>query len=196
MAEPELLQPKLVSYLNSTWYTRWIIIGIVAASIWFVPTRHLHVILVLVVLAVIYNAVLKLVERAGHGNLPHRTSMLVMDGGLSVVLVMLTGGIISPYIVILPFMVITSGYWYGSLAAAVVGVSEALALLVYGLAFEPGERTHVKIFLTQMAVLVSIGLYVGWVSKSERHERSELLELETETENERRRLTALINNLS
>ncbi len=189
-----LLKPKLASYLQSTWYARWIIVTIVGVSFWFFPGVNREVIGLLEGLAIIYNLTLKIGDKVRETLLIDRPAMLFIDSFLALVLIIYSGGVSSPYLAILPTMIISSAYWYGSLTAINLGILQAAILIIYTYTVA-GTTDLPKTFLVQMAIYITIGLYVGWLSRSERSERKELLALATEVENERHQLLTLVNNI-
>jgi len=166
----------------------------VAASFMFVPGDNRPVITIFIGLAVIYNIVLSLGNRLMSTFLVDRPSMLVIDTMFSITLVVFSGGVASPYIAILPLMIISSAYWYGSLMAIVVGLIQ-IGVIVVDYLISNDTQHLPRSFLIQMPIFITIGLYVSWLSKSERSERNELLALATEIESEKKQLLTLINNI-
>ncbi len=190
----DLIEHRIASYLTSTWYARWIIIAIVSSSFLFLPNVKTGIIAALLPSAIIYNFLLIAADKAGWF-ISNKIFMLIVDGALAVILVVCSGGIASPYLVILPFMIISTAYWYGASAAVAVGLLESSALLIYGILLDT-RRGLPGAFIVQMAVFMTIGVYVAWLSESERSERTKLINLGTEAEKERQQLIALVNNMS
>jgi PAS domain S-box-containing protein len=120
--------------------------------------------------------------------------MLAIDAVMSVILVCFTGGVTSPFTAILAFMIISGSYWYGEFTAVAIGFAEAVTVLVI---YNVHSRSSYSstVFVLQMAIYISIGIYVSMLSLSERSERKELLTLEKEIEGERKQLLTLINNI-
>jgi PAS domain S-box-containing protein len=190
----ELVRPRIASYLKSSWYCRWIIILVVTASYFFIPALHHTVVLVLLPIAGLYNLVLMAGSKRGWAVITNQWLMIIVDSLMALALVIYTGGIASPYLLLLGFMIVSGGYWYGVVTSIIIGVAQAAALIAYQLAGNHGLVT-LKPFIVKMLVLVTIGIYVAWLTGSERSERDKLITLGTETEKERQQLLALINNM-
>ena len=190
----ELIKTKIVHYLKATWYARWIVIGIVVSSFLFVPNVNRPVVEVMSVMAVIYNIVLWIGNRAGMEFLSNRLFMEFADSALAVALAFFSGGLDSPYLPILAVMIVSIGYWFGALAAIILGILQLAAILSYEW-LSNGLPDIPKSFIIQMGVYITMGVYVAWLSMSTRSERSELVKLGTEAERERQQLLALINNM-
>jgi signal transduction histidine kinase len=60
---------------------------------------------------------------------------------------------------------------------------------------QAGLDSFPKVLAVQMSVMAVVGIYVSWLTGSERSERSKLISIGTETEKERQQLMALINNM-
>ncbi len=194
MPKPEeLIQPKLAHYLMATWYARWIIIAIVAASFLFLPGIETGLVAALVVIATVYNALLWVGYKAGLGFVANHVLTIVVDSILTIILAACTGGAGSPYLAILVLIIVSGSYWYGSVTAVVIGLLQLGA--IGGVDWFHGRQLLPKTFITQMAILMTLGVYVAWLSQSERSERSELISLGTKSEKERQQLLALINNM-
>jgi two-component system phosphate regulon sensor histidine kinase PhoR len=189
----ELIQPKLAHYLKATWYARWIIIAVVAASFLFLPGIEDRLVAGLMVIAAAYNVFLWIGNKAGLAFVSNHLFTILADSILVIILTACTGGAFSPYLAILVLIIVSSSYWYGSLAAIIVGL---LQLVAIG-AVDELRKVQVipKAFIVQVAIFITMGVYVAWLSQSERSERSELIALGTKSEKERQQLLALINNM-
>src|SRR5665811_1733418 len=93
----ELIQPRVASYLKSTWYVRWGIMAIVAATFWFMPEAHRAVIGTFLGVAVVYNFILWVGVQRRIALLMNRSLILGVDSALALILVMYTGVDSSPY---------------------------------------------------------------------------------------------------
>lgn len=190
----ELIQPKVASYLKSTWYVRWGIMAIVAATFWFMPEAHRAVIETFLGVAVIYSLILWVGVQRRIAFLMDRSLILGVDSALALILVMYTGVDSSPYLFVLVFMIISSAYWYGALTSILIGAAQTLFLVAQHL-----SQNHTlvlpKTLIVRMLFLMAIGAYVALLTKSERLERHQLIALGTETEKERQQLLALVNNI-
>ncbi|HUY85195.1 MAG TPA: ATP-binding protein [Candidatus Dormibacteraeota bacterium] len=191
----DLIQPRVTTYLKSTWYARWGIIAIVAASFWFVARAQEPIIGGFLVTAAIFNILLLAGNKRGFGFLANRSLILVIDSALAILLVMLTGADASPYLLVLVFMIISGAYWYGAWAAALIGAVQTALLLTQNIIVNHAQLTFPRNLVIRMMILMVIGLYVALLTRSERSERHQLIELGSETERERQQLLALINNM-
>ena len=190
----DLIQPRVASYLKSSWYARWAIIAVVLTSYFLVPAVHHSIVLVLLPVAVLYNLLLLVGSRRGWTSVTNQWLMIIVDGMMALTLIIYTGDVTSPYLLLLIFMTVSGGYWYGTWAALGIGVAQTGLLLAYQLTNSRDPAT-IKIFIVKMLILTTIGVYISWLTASERTERDKLMTLETETEKERQQLLALINNM-
>lgn len=145
-------------------------------------------------LATTYNSLLFLGYKKGWTAITDQRVMLAIDSLLAIILVLCTNGITSPYLLVLVLVVVSGAFWYGLIVSAVISALLAAALLV-----QHAVQTHGDVFpknlIVQMLILTTAGLYVAWLTRSERSERNQLIVLGTATENERQQLLALINNM-
>ncbi len=194
IAKPQdLVEPRIASYFKSSWYARWIIVAIVAGSFLFISGLHRQVVEILLVLATAYNALLLLGAKQNWTAVTDQRLMLAIDSVLALILVVFTGGISSPYLMVLVLVVVSGAFWYGIWVTLVITVSQTLVLLT-----EKVQQTHSgasKTLIVEMLILATVGAYVAWLTRSERTERNKLIALGTQTENERQQLLALINNM-
>ncbi len=190
----ELIKPRVVDYLKSAWYTRWGVIAVLAASLWFLPLTHRHIIIALLLAAAAYNLLLLFGNQLNLRISYSRALILFIDGVIALVLVMYTGAEHSPYFLILGFMVVSGAYWYGALTSVGIGLTQMLFLTVQ-LEAQQQSLTFPAGLTVRMLVLIILGVYVSLLTRPDRSERHELLNLGIETEKERQQLLALINNM-
>ncbi len=191
----ELLQPRVTSYFKSSWYARWIVIVIVITSFWFLPDMNRALVISLAALAAAYNALLWAGSRRSWTTLTDQRVMLAIDSALALLLVVVTNGAASPYFLVLVLVVTSGSFWYGVKVAYIIAFSQAVVLFAqqqFGLS--PTD-VSLKELAVQILFLATIGIYVSWLTGSERSERNKLITLGTETEKERQQLIALINNM-
>lgn len=194
MAESDYLKPKIIHYLHATWYARWVIIAIVLASYQFLPSVNELVVSGLACLAIAYNLVLWFGTKAGLTFLSNRLFLEITDSIFSLLLIINSGGIHSTYTIILALILVSCGYWYGARAAAILGTLQAMALIGYTW-ITAQSFVQLRTYVVQTAILLSLGVYVSWLTMSERSERHELTDLGAEAEQERQQLLALVNNM-
>lgn len=195
MAKPkDIIEPRIASYLKSSWYARWIIIAIVAASFLFMQDVHRQVVELLLAAAAAYNMLMFLGSRKNWAVIANQPLMISIDGLLALVLTMYTGNVDSPYLLLLIFMIVSGAYWYGTKVAIAIGAGQTIILVAYELV-KNQPFVFPKTLVVKMLILTTIGVYVSWLTGSERSERNKLITLGTETEKERQQLLALINNM-
>ena len=191
----ELLQPRVISYFKSSWYARWLVIVIVLVSFWFLPDMNRTLVGYLAGLATAYNALLLLGSKRGWTTMTDQRVMLAIDSALALLLVVCTNGTASPYFLVLILVVVSGSYWYGVKVAYIIAASQAAVLFAQQQISHSGTDGSVRELAVQVLFLAVIGLYVSWLTGSERSERNKLITLGTETEKERLQLLALINNM-
>ena len=189
----DLIQPRIDTYLKSTLYTRWIIIAIVTSTFWFVPSVHRVIVVPLLASAVGYNIIVFLAGKKGITFFTDRVVMISLDGGMALLLIAFSGFTNSPYLFIMIFMIVSAAFWYGGKAIILIALLQTVALLILEKLMNV-EPTAGNI-LIQTAVLMTLGVYVSWLTKYERLERNQLIKIGNETEKERQRLSALINSV-
>lgn len=196
MTKPQdLIQPRAASYFRSSLYARWVIILVVTASFWFLPDIHRLLVIFLVVLATAYNGLLLFSAKRGWSVITDQQVMLGVDSALALLLAICTGGLGSPYLLVLVLVIVSAAYWYG-IWVALSSVAIQTAVLLSQQMIEHPSAAFPKGFIVQMFILASVGLYVSLLTQSERSERDKLMAIGTEAEKERQQLLALINNMS
>lgn len=195
MSKPqELVQPHLNSYFKSSWYARWIVIAIVAGSFWALPDLRQNVVEILIAIALVYNTILWLGSRYNWTFIIDQRTTLVTDSILALILIVFTNNITSPYLMVLVLVIVSGAYWYGPRIGVLLAASQTAVLFAKQASLHSGD-TFMKNLVIQGLILITIGLYVSWLTGSERSERQKLVALGTETEKERQQLLALINNM-
>lgn len=189
----DLVSPRIASYFKSSWYARWIIILIVAASFVFLADIDQRVVVGLIALATAYNGFLWLSSKKGWTAITDQRVMLAIDSVLALILVLCTNGTTSPYLLVLVLVVVSGAFWYGLKVSVAISVLLTAALFAQDVSQNRGDLP--KNLIVQMLILATIGIYVSWLTRSERSERNKLIVLGTATENERQQLLALINNM-
>lgn len=189
------ISQNITDYLRFTRYARWTVIGIVLASLTIIPDLPILPILAIALAATLFT-VLCLVGERWHWHLvTNRPLILMVDTVSAVLLVVITGGTTSIFVPLLLFMVVSSAYWYGAAVAIAVtvteGVLEALGSeLIYGTDL-PGWP-----FMIRLIMFATIGLYLSWLTSSERTERNQILAISDEIELQRQQLLSLVNSMS
>jgi hypothetical protein len=160
----DLLQLRINTYLKGTWYARWITIAIVAASFWFIPEAQRDVIEILFGVAVIYNILVFIGGQLGVGFLANRVFIILVDGAMALALVAYSGFAESPYLFILLFMIVSAAFWYGLRGVVLTAVLQvgSFALLEHTQHMTPVP----KLLIIQTLILITIGLYVSWLTKN------------------------------
>jgi len=185
---------KLSSYLTITWYARWAVLLITGFSVWLVQDVIWPAVITLLIVTALYNLFLKYSESKDYAWVTQRPIMLVTDSILGIFLVLATGGPESVYLALLPFMIISAAYWYGVNAALAVTLLQTALIYSYSLVVSVSSKSLEDLFI-KMALALTIGVYVAWLSRSERIERNDLVVRDEEIDTERNRLLALIDHL-
>ena len=189
----DLIQPRIDTYLKSTLYTRWIIIAIVAVSFWFVPDVNRSLIEILLSSAAVYNIFVFVSGKLNIKFLTNRVLMIFIDGFMALLLIVYSGYTSSPYLFVMVFMIVSAAFWYGAKAIILIALLQTVTLLLLELSRH--KETVPKNILVQAFIIMTIGVYVSWLTKYERLERNQLIKIGTETEKERQQLSALINSV-
>ena len=92
-------------------------------------------------------------------------------------------------------MVISSAYWYGGIVALVLAATEGVLQAVGSDLVDPSSTTTWP-FVLRLLIFGVVGMYVSWLTGSERNERIKLIEISAETEEQRQQLLALINTMT
>lgn len=190
----DLVKPRVASYFKSSWYARWVIIGIVSGSFLFFTSLHQQVVAALIGLAILYNGILFLGSKQGWTAVIDQRLMLAIDSVLSLVLVVCTGGMSSPYLLVLALVMVSGAFWYGLWVALSIVAAQTVTLLAEKISNDHDGGVP-ETLIVEMLIMATIGAYVAWLTRSERTERNKLLALGIQTENERQQLLALINNM-
>lgn len=189
------LQNRVADYLRYTRYARWAVISIVLLCLYIVPGLPIIPILGIAVGAIGYTLLCIVGEQRNWHLITNRPLILAVDTISAVALVVLSGGDNSVFLPILLFMVVSSAYWYGATAALVVILVQAI-LEIFGNWIYSGSTLPEWSFPVRLMIFAVVGLYLSWLTKSERLERDQLLAITTETEQQRQQLLALINTMT
>ena len=189
------IQRRIDEYLRFTRYARWIVVSIVLLSLLVIPGLPILPILSIAAAASIYTILCLIGERKHWDLITNRPLILLVDIISAVVLVVLTGGDASIFIPLLLFMVVSSAYWYGAAVAVAVAATE-FVLEVLGDELAHGTSIPGWPIIIRLMIFAAVGLYLSWLTDSERNERVELLSISAETELQRQQLLALVNTMT
>ncbi len=186
---------NITDYLRFTRYARWAVIVIVLACLAFIPELPVLPILAIALSATIFTVLCLVGEKRQWHLVTNRPLILIIDTFSAVSLVVITGGSNSIFVPILLFMIVSSAYWYGAAVAialaATEGVLEALGSVVIDGAQLPGWP-----FIIRLIMFATIGLYLSWLTGSERTERNQILAISDEIELQRQQLLSLVNSIT
>jgi PAS domain S-box-containing protein len=180
-------------YLKSTLYTRWVIIFIVSATFWFVPSVDRVMIVTLLIVSVSYNIIVYIAGKKGIRIFTDRIVMIGLDGAMALLLIAYSGFTSSPYLFTMIFMIVSAAFWYGSKAIILIALLQSIALIILQRVLD--STPNPTNLLIQTSVLMTLGVYLSWLTRYERLERNQLMHIGSETEKERQRLSALINSV-
>lgn len=189
------IRQNITDYLRFTRYARWAVIMIVLTCLILFPGLPVLPILAIAFAAATYTVLCLIGERRQWHLVTNRPLILIVDTTSAVLLVVITGGTTSIFVPLLLFMVVSSAYWYGAAVAVAIvaaeGVLEALGSEVINGAELPGWP-----FAIRLTMFATIGLYLSWLTSSERTERNQILAISDETELQRQQLLALVNSMT
>lgn len=191
--EQSPLSSKRSSFESITQLIRWLVIAVVAASFWDLQENKL-IILGLLTAAILYN-LLRMTPLSRVPVFKSFITIIAVDILFAVLVLCATGGITSPYIILLIPMLMSGAYWYGTKGLTAVGIVEAavVATLVY---FSNLSMREWPLALASFMLMLIIGYYVLRLTQDDREERNELRRLNTAVQRERRQLESLVNSMS
>ncbi len=189
------IRQNITDYLRFTRYARWVVIGIVLGCLILFPDLPAIPILAIALAAASYTVLCLIGERKHWHLVTNRPLILIIDTLSAVLLVVITGGTTSIFVPILLFMVVSSAYWYGAAVAVAVAATEGV-LEVLGSEVINGAELPGWPFIVRLTMFATIGLYLSWLTSSERTERNQILAISDETELQRQQLLALVNSMT
>ncbi len=183
--------------LRITRDVRWIGIATVAL---FYPLENEHIlpVLALIVLSILYNLIQYTKWFSRMTAKISALKILTMDYVLLFILVLLTGGINSPYYFYLGLPLIIAAYWFGRLAVlqlAAISIGSSVVAIIYSL-YSPSEVSVLQRAVGYIATLSMIGLLVNRLTISERTQRNVAMLSREQADTERTRLLSLINSMA
>ncbi|HSX15076.1 MAG TPA: ATP-binding protein [Candidatus Saccharimonadales bacterium] len=189
------LANKETYYETVTRNVRWIAIAIVILT--FPPSQPQYkYLLAATMAAVVFNS-LRYSRLMRSKLFASRITTLVLDNLLIAVLLYLSGGIHSPYVLFLVFTIISSAYWYGGRGIALVLGWQIMALTFMAI-WQP--KVLSLNLATNLAImifaLVALAVLAERLTRVDRNERSLLARANHEIEAERERMVTLINSLA
>ncbi len=191
-ANQSSLSSKRSSFEGITQLVRWLVIAIVAASFWDLQDNKL-IILGLLVAAIVYN-LLRMTPLSKVPVFKSFITIIAVDILFAILVLCITGGIKSPYIILLVPIIMSAAYWYGAKGLLIVGAVEAviIAALIY---FSSLSVREWPLAIASFALMLVIGYYVLRLTQDDREERNELRRLNTAVQRERRQLESLVNSM-
>ncbi|MEO7617345.1 MAG: ATP-binding protein [Candidatus Saccharibacteria bacterium] len=189
------IQRRTADYLRFTRYARWIMISVVILSLVAIPGLPIMPIVNIMAAAIIYTVLCYFGEKNQWDLITNRPLILLIDTISAVALVVLTGGENSIFIPVMLFMVVSGAYWYGAGVATAITATE-LIFMVLGDDLIDGTIHSGWPTIIRFMIFGAIGLYSAWLTGSTRSERTELLSISTESEQQRQQLLALINTMT
>jgi PAS domain S-box-containing protein len=190
--EQSPLLTKHHSFETMTQLVRWMVILIVSATFWALPNDRL-LMLGLLVAAIVYN----LLRMTPITKLPGVSSFITIIGidlMFSFMAIGVTGGVDSPYVMLLAFMAMGAAYWYGAKGLLIVGCLETAfvggLLVTSGLDLPEWPQAFLPVAFSLIAAY-----YVLRLTQGDRQERTELRRLNMAVQSERQQLESLVNSL-
>ncbi len=186
------LSIKRHSFEGITQMVRWLAIVIVGATFWALPYDK-PVIMIVLGSAIIYNA-LRMTPLSRLPIVSSFAAIISVDLIFAIAAISFTGGLNSPYILLLAPMAMSAAYWYGASGLWVAGGVETtfLGSLVY---YAELPAHGWPLAFVAMALILLVSYYVLRLTQDDREERTELRRLNTAVQSERRQLESLVNSL-
>lgn len=180
---------KLI-YEKLTRLIRWLVIGFIASTMWFLPYPRLPL-LILLIVACFFNA-LQHIPAIGHSSVLSRKWIVVVANFILLSsLVILTGGLSSPYISLLFLIIIAGSYWYGYRGLL---LTLASMLVLYG-GLSLVEHQYTFNAVGRLMAMFLLGLYMARLNDMDEVDRAKLLRVDARLNIERAKLIALVNSL-
>ena len=186
------LLAKRHSFEGMTQFVRWLVILVVVSTFWTLSGDRFLIIIILVV-AIAYN-LLRMTPLSRVPIISSFITIIAVDMVFTILAISFTGGVDSPYIILLAPMAMSASYWYGAIGLWVIAAVETIfiGVLVYysNLAVHEWPLT-----LVPLALILTIAYYVLRLTQDDREERTELRNLNTAVQRERHQLESLVNSL-
>ncbi|PSO42878.1 hypothetical protein BRC19_03625 [Candidatus Saccharibacteria bacterium QS_5_54_17] len=191
----QLLFDKRLHYARVTRNIRWATIALVIVSM---PPEKLLAppIITLVGAGIVYNILWywpRVMLQPRFGSL---LGMNIIDNGFVLVLVLLTGGLASPYYILFTFMVITATFWFGYRSLVVLGVFHAVVLLSLLQLYETASVEQLRSSLVLLFAIATNGVLAERITHGDRRERTVAVRANQEKEVEKQRLLSVINSIN
>lgn len=191
----QLLFDKRVYYAKITRNIRWATIALVVASM---PLDMLLTpfMVALIGAAIIYNTLWYWPGFMLQPKFGSFISMNIVDNGFVLLLVLMTGGLASPYYILFTFMVITATFWFGYRGLAALA---AFHLFVLAGLFLFDDVATIDQFRNSVILVFTIatnGVLAERMTHGDRQERIAAVRANQEKEAEKQRLLSLINSIS
>lgn len=190
----QFLADKEAYYEQVTRMVRWFGIAIVIAT--FSPSRpYYNLLLIAIAVAAAFNA-LRYSPLMRLKVFASRITTLVADNALIAILLALSGGVHSPYLLFWVFTIISSAYWYGQNGIIIVLCWEiAISLILVAWHGPAAEVDTVRMTIAEVFSLISLALLAERLTHVDRNERRVLAVASLQSEGEQQKLMALINSL-
>lgn len=123
---------------------------------------------------------------------------IVIDSIFVSILLALTGTVNTPYCALLAFNIMGAAYLYRLRGAIAVFFLQSVMLVAVS-AYSPWDEvefSEARLITILLFMLLALGAWVEKLSRNGQQERTTLLTLQQQGNNERQRLTALVNSLS
>lgn len=178
-------------YERSASMLRWQVIGLVAVT-YLIVDKNIAWVTMLLVTAVVYNASTYSKSLASRDILGAKWLEITVNFGLIAVLILLTGGLLSPYSALLLIIILVASYWYGY-----PGMAYSAALLVVFWSTQLFVQPVYELSYLVFAIFTFIaGDYAVQLGKLTRREQEQIEHDTTAIMRQRKRLFSLVNGLS
>lgn len=194
-----VLKHKIYDYIRITRQIRWVLIAGLAISFPFLVNENKTFLVALLLVGIAYNATLHVPMVLKQGWVTAKPTILTIDCLFIYLLVWQSGaGLGSPYTILFLFPIISAAFWYGIIAVLITAVAQSLVitgfLVVTGR--EIGSSSDSKEFVLRMSFFAIAGVYIGYLTHTDRKERLDFAAKDFQINTERQQLLALINNIA
>ena len=178
---------------------RWALIAAVAISFPFLADQNARFVIILLILAILYNAALHIPAVLHQRWVTAKPTVLAFDCFFIYLLIWQSNsGLSSPYVSLFIFPIISSAFWYGIAASIITAASQSVITisLLWTSTASAVRYKEIREFVFRMFLFSMVGMYIGYLTRSDRRERLDLAEKDMQINQERQQLLALINNMN
>lgn len=190
-----LLAEKEKYYESVTRNVRWAAIALVVAT--FSPSHHYYsYFLTAAIVAVVFNILRYIPHLMRYRWFASRITTLVCDNFLIAILLLLSGGPKSPYMIFWVLTLISAAYWYGKRGTIMVALwAIASSMVMYNWHGAVTPEAQFSIAIVRLGALIAIAFLAERLTHADRDERTILTNANRLAEAQRQQMATLINSM-